>query len=206
MAYNQNIPQATDALKVSQSDILANFQQLFTFFGVNHQNFGQIDPGKHKFLQMPVQIAAPATAATETALYSATGAISGVPEFVFRRDSNGISIPFTEGVNAAQGWTRLPSGLVMKWNSTTLTAPQAAANVTYTMAMTDPPVLISAFFGIIVPAGDFALPNKDVNAAAYVTALASNGIDYKIWRRDSGATAGTNQGPLTIFGLLLGVE
>lgn len=206
MAYDQNIPQATDPLKVSQSDILANFQELFTFFGVNHSNFGTLDAGKHLFLQMPRQGAAPATGATECALYSALGATSAVTELVFRRENNGTSIPFTEGSNAQSGWTRLPSGLVMKWNSVNVSAVNAAADVISTISMPAAPVLASAFWGIVIPAADPLDTTKDVNAACYVTGLASNQISYKIWRRAAANSAGTNAGPLDVYGLLLGVE
>jgi len=206
MAYNQNIPLATDALKVSQADILANFAELFTFFGVNHQNFGQVGEGKHKFLQMPEQAVAPVTAVNEAGLYSAVGAISAVTELVFRRENNGISIPFTEGVNATQGWTRLPSGLIMKWNTVLVSAVNANANVISNIPMTDPPTLITSLWGIVVAQANPGLPTIDVNAVCYVTSLASNQINYKIWRRNLANTPGTNQGPLNITGLLLGVE
>lgn len=206
MAYNQNIPQANDALKVSQSDILSNFAEVFTFFGVNHQNFGQVGQGKHRFVQMPVQAVAPATLITEVALYCANGAISGVPELFFRPPNNGVQYAFTEGINATQGWTRLPSGLVIKWNTVTVSAVNAAANVILNIPMTDPPTLATRFWGIVLPQADPALPNKDVNAACYVTTLASNQINYKIWRRNLANTPGTDQGPLNVTGILIGIE
>lgn len=203
MAYNQNIPQPTDALKVSQADVLANFQELFTFFGVNHQNFGQLDAGKHKFLQMPVQVAAPGTSPTETALYSAIGATSGVPELVFRRASNGTVIPFTEGTNAAQGWTRLPSGLVMKWNVDILAAATVNMNITHNMALIGP-VLSVVFWGTTLVASSFLSPNTDVDAVSYTVGLSTAQIDYRLWRRTVAGTQPNND--LRVYGLLLGVQ
>lgn len=203
MAYNQNIPQPTDALKVSQQDILDNFLQLYTFFGVNHQNFGEIDSGKHKFLQMPVQVADPATNATEVAFYSKIGADSGIPELCFRRDTNGTVIPFTEGVNATQGWSRLPSGLVMKWNSASLTAGQAVMNITHTLPLIGP-VLSTSFWGIVYVNADFASPATDVNAIALVNGLASNQISYRLWQRNVPSIQPNKA--LSVYGLLLGVE
>ena len=201
MAYNQNIPQPTDRLKISQADLLANFQELFTFFGVNHYNFGDQDAGKHKFLQLPIQGVAPATGLTETALYSATGAISCVPEFVFRRANNGIVVPFTEGANVQQGWSRLPSGIVMKWNSAGLTNVQANQNITQTLSLVAAPVLTTALWGIVT----IAAPTVNgPDAVAYTTGLASNQIDYRLWRRTIANTQPVNA--VNVFGLLLGVE
>lgn len=205
MAYNNAIPQPGDPLKVSQSQILGNMQEIATYFSVNHVGFGQLDEGKHNFLQMPRQGVAPATGPTEVALYAALGASSAVSELVFRRENNGTTIPFTEGSNATQGWTRLPSGLVMKWNTVNVSAVNADADVISTIALAGP-VLTSAFWGIVVPLADPANLTKDVNAACYVTALASNQISYKIWRRNLPNTPGTDQGPLNINALLLGVE
>jgi hypothetical protein len=205
MAYNNAIPTATDPLKVSQAQILANFQEILTYFSVNHVGFGILDQGKHAFLQMPRQGAAPATGATEVALYSVLGASSAVTELAFRRENNGTIIPFTEGTNATQGWCRLPSGLVMKWNTVTVSAVNAAANVISTMPLIGP-ALTTAFWAIVVPQADPALVTKDVDAACYVTALASNQISYKIWQRSLANSPGTPSGPLNINGLLLGVE
>lgn len=205
MAYNNAIPTATDPLKVSQSQILANFQEILTYFSVNHVGFGILDQGKHAFLQMPRQGAAPATAVNEAALYSVLGATSAITELAFRRENNGTIIPFTEGSNVTQGWVRLPSGLVMKWNTVNVSFANAMADVISTIPLSGP-MLTTAFWGIVVPQADPLNLTKDVNAACYVTAIASNQISYKIWRRNLPNTAGTNQGPLDINALVLGVE
>ena len=49
MAYLNNIPQATDRIKDSQPQILANFAEIQTLVGVNHVNFNAVDQGKHTF-------------------------------------------------------------------------------------------------------------------------------------------------------------
>lgn len=123
MAYNQNIPQPADQLKNSQPQLLANFQEINTLVNVNHIGFNLGDEGKHKFLQMPEQVAAPVTNASEIALFSIVGAISGVTELNFKRSGNPLtSIPFTEGLLATPGWTILPCGLVVKWGSEVINA------------------------------------------------------------------------------------
>ncbi len=102
MAYNNTIPKATDQLKNSQSDILNNFIAIKQLVDINHEG------------------AAPTTAANEVGLYSAVGAYSAASELVFRRESNGTSIPFTEGLNADNGWARLGNNLLVKWGNVTI--------------------------------------------------------------------------------------
>lgn len=135
MAYNAQIPQPTDQLKVSQGDILGNFQELSTWVNINHEDFASGNSGKHKFLQMPEQGAAPTTAANEAGFYAAVGATSAVSELVFRRESNGTSIPFTEGLNAVAGYSRLPSGALVKWDTLSI-AGAAVGNFDNTYAFT----------------------------------------------------------------------
>jgi len=123
VAYNENIPASTDQLKVSQADILANFQALKTLIDVNHETFGAAGEGKHKFLQMPRQLAAPTTAADEAGFFGARGATSGVMELFFRRENDGIKIPFTSGTRPVadlangQGYSYLGSGVCLLYGS-----------------------------------------------------------------------------------------
>ena len=114
MAYNNAIPAANHLLSQSQAEIQENFAQIQTLVGVNHINFGAAGSGKHLYLQLP-EHAAPATAVNEAGFYANVGATSTVTELFFRRENNGVSIAFTEGTNAASGWSRLPSGVIMKW-------------------------------------------------------------------------------------------
>lgn len=120
MAYNENIPQAADNPSQSQSQLLANFQEISTAFNLNHGDFNDASQGQHTFLQMPEQGAAPATAADEGAVY--TKVAGGATELFFREESNGaerqITSAFTGGVN---GSFTLPGGLIVKWGTTTMT-------------------------------------------------------------------------------------
>ena len=61
MAYSPNIPQPTDIPANSQPQLLANFQGINTLINVNHIGFDVTDQGKHKWVSMPVQLAAPGT-------------------------------------------------------------------------------------------------------------------------------------------------
>lgn len=113
MAYQKDKPAATDRLSVSQADIQGNFQALNNVFN-----------GLNNFITLPVQLSAPTTSATQMALYTQTSAVTSKPEMVIERDTNGTKIEFTTiqpsfsvpgPAGSVAGWTRLPSGLVIKW-------------------------------------------------------------------------------------------
>ena len=120
-AYNDT-PLSTDRISNTQAPIRENFQSLSTVLGINHVvPITGADAGKHTFLQLPEQGAAPATAVNEGALYSAVGAVSTVTELCFRRENSGTVIPFTKG---SASYTRLPSGLLLRWGNNTWTGVQ----------------------------------------------------------------------------------
>lgn len=174
MAYQSNKPEATDRLKDSQSDIQTNFSDIKTAFDVNHEALTGTggDEGKHKFLQMPEQIAAPVTAVSEGALYTVDGANSSTTELVFRRESNGSSIAFTEGLNADSGWTRFGSGLLMKWARFTIASagvPQSEREDTFVLPA-----------GPTIPA--FTTSIYNIQATLTGTALGDYGFHFEINR------------------------
>ncbi len=114
--YNNAIPQPNDFIDDSQNDLLNNFASIQTLVDVNHVTFDAAGQGKHKFLQMPQQVAAPATALAETALVTLSSAYNANgPELVYRRESNGAQIETTASLQAILGWTFIPSGLLLKW-------------------------------------------------------------------------------------------
>lgn len=130
MAYNANVPQGTDRISDTQQPILDNFIAIQTLIGVNHENFASVlGEGKHKFLQMPAQVPTIPTSATEVGLYAKNDPTTGSPALFFQKSNlaadSGLS--FTEYENtlpgaptttqAASGWTRLPSGILVKWGS-----------------------------------------------------------------------------------------
>jgi len=63
MSYNPNIPQATDDLSVSQGQLLGNFQQLDTIFGIEHYPYSNLtsNVGFHNQVTTPNYVANPPT-------------------------------------------------------------------------------------------------------------------------------------------------
>ena len=120
--YNDT-PLATDARNATQPLIRENFNSVVTAWDVNHVAITHgTDYGKHNFITLPEQGASPATLANEGALFTRQGVPSGVTELCFRRESSGVVSEMTSGSLAAIGWSRLPSGLLIKWGNGTATA------------------------------------------------------------------------------------
>lgn len=134
MSYNQNIPVATDDLSVSQPQIQANFLAIFNAFNLNHGSFNDVtNQGKHVFVEMPNQNAAPPTTiANETGLYTNSSTYTNQPELFFIKQ-NGTTAPsplntangyeITSSNYTSPGWTRLPSGILLKWGTFSGTTP-----------------------------------------------------------------------------------
>ena len=115
MAYNANIPQATDQMSHSQADILENFLEIDSVVAIDHSGFGTPNEGKHNQVRFPVAAAPAATPVTEVGMYCA--ASGGTNELFINK--NASQIPFTKSSKTAQGWTYLPSGILMQWGTGT---------------------------------------------------------------------------------------
>lgn len=137
MAYNDT-PQANQRISDTQPLIRSNFQQIQTTISVNHVGIADIsgNQGKHNFIQMPAAVPTLATSASEIGLYSKNGISSGVPELFFQRSGlaadSGLSITESNiatssfAINSFSGYTKLPSGMIMKWGSAINNAAIAA--------------------------------------------------------------------------------
>ncbi len=119
MAYNNAIPTPTDQLSVSQGQLLGNFAAIQTLVGIDHYTFntGGAFEGKHKQTTFPVLGAGPTTLANEMAIY--TKNVSAVPQLFVRRALNGVEIDLTSATAATTGETTLPSGIKLKWGTST---------------------------------------------------------------------------------------
>ena len=126
MAWNPNIPAATDQLSQSQLDIQGNFQALNPIFN-----------GINNFLLFPVQGSGPTTSATQVALYSKAG-ITTNQELFFRRTSSGTEIDCTGSAQTSNGWSRLPSGILIKWGTAAVASRDSLTTITFPTGGTIP--------------------------------------------------------------------
>lgn len=123
MAYNPNIPQPGDKIKDSQAQILANFQALAPLID------GEIPTD---FLILPEQGAAPSTGANQMGVYTKQGSFSSASELFVRRESDGAELNVTQSSLGSNGWSFLPSGLLIKWGSANVTGSGAGHTATIT--------------------------------------------------------------------------
>jgi len=196
LAYDNSIPQASDKIKDSQPQILANFAGIKTLVDINHVTFDDPDEGKHKYVSMPEQAAAPTVAANELALFSQEGAYTSVSELAFRRESSGDVIEFTGRGGTTVGWTILPSGLLVKWGvsspatgTTTITWPTAATI----------PVFSAVYNVVLTPLNATA---GDIDSAVRLISFSTTNIVAYVSKRTTTGVAST---ALTLYFVAIGL-
>lgn len=110
------IPLVGQNLANTRDNIRNNFTFIDNGFAVNHVELNSgADSGKHKFVTMPEQGSSPATLVNEMAMFTRQSPDSSQTEACIRRESNGTVYEFTIATRAQNGWTRLPSGIIMLW-------------------------------------------------------------------------------------------
>lgn len=191
MAYNNNIPLANQPLNTSQADILANFAAIKTLIDINHVTFDVPDQGKHKFVSFPLQSAAPVFGANETGLYNKVYATTVKDELYVHKEVFGgtVDIPFTAStlsntspVNTMDGWTYLPSGLLLKWES-------ISGNGLTTITTSTGPAFTNIFSVLLTVTNP---STSDSNTAVTLVDILSN-TQYRVFfstRAATGAAAG----------------
>jgi len=117
MPWLPNIPQAPDRLSASQPQILGDFQALEAWSIVNHSSPAAAPAtlGQHTFLTLFPQALAPAgnlITANNVNLY-----VDNVNEPQVKRGAN-VPVPWlNKNLVVFDGWSYLPSGLVIKWRT-----------------------------------------------------------------------------------------
>lgn len=175
MSYQSSIPLGTDDPSVSATDFRNNFGQIATLVGVNHEAFNTADAGKHKFVQMPEQSSAPATAVNEGAVY--TKAVSGATQLFFREESSGSERQITGAFTAAtNGEATLPGGLTLKWGQSTTVG--TTVTITYPVAFNT-----STYVVLITPnsAGATTIFSSSSTVAASFLCTSSNANESFNW-------------------------
>ncbi len=208
--YNNAIPQANDPKNISQAQILENFAQIYTVFSQDHATFDSpLGAGFHQQATFPVN-AAPNPGATFMRLYANTGT-SGNPELFLWNGTTGTNLQITTahkvgGANT-NGYTMTPAGLLIKWGNITVAGTGAGQPQVFTWDATGTDIPFTTQFWALAQIGaDPALPNKDVNAIAYVTDVTNPAqVSYNVWRRNQFNTPGTNQNPFSVWFLAVGI-
>lgn len=120
-------PVPNQTLPISQPLIRTNFIDINRGFTVDHASFNLLNEGNHNQVTLPVQAVIPAPQAGKVLLYCQTSALTNQPELVFAHQA-GSTAPAAARINEFTsagwndpGWTRLPSGILIKWGTEPLT-------------------------------------------------------------------------------------
>jgi len=145
MAYTTNIPKSGDIPAQSRSLIETNFNTIDTVLAINHVGYNATGQGKHTKIQMPEESADPTTLVDEGAIYTKQGSVTAEAELCYRREDSGgaggqvIEMTAYQAVSATNGWTILPSGLLVKWGLTSdFSQDDGASTFTWPTAASEP--------------------------------------------------------------------
>jgi len=138
---------------------LNNFTELKTVIDVNHVTFADAtgNQGKHDHVAFPEQGRtatgdSPLTDPDEATIYCRQSAVGGAHSALFFRPENlaagvGADYDFTSISYAAgppsKGYTRLPSGLILKWGSSTVNAGSASAATAFDATVEFAPIYMA---------------------------------------------------------------
>ena len=201
MAFTSDIPKATDRISDSQAPIKDNFGSIDTVVSINHVPFDDAsgDQGKHKHVSLPVQGAAPGTAATEVALYSKESAYTvGKTVLSYQHLNNGTSYDIGDGGSAA-GWSFLPSGVLMKWGYFSWTTAEAQDVLKVIPSASSPPFTGISCVSYQVNEASGVEIDAAVRQQAFVAL--SQSLDVYITKRTSSAKPTSN---FTVYYLVFG--
>ncbi len=149
--WSGNIPQPTNQLNNSQPQILQNFQAIEALVSINHFDFGTANVGKHTQVTLPENVAPINTAIDEANIYSRLSALTAQTELVWQRENNGTRIEWTGLLAAQNGWTRLPSGILLKWGLVATVGGIGPTTVVFPVAATIP------VFNVAIPNNPFTV-------------------------------------------------
>jgi hypothetical protein len=122
MAYQYNIPAATDQISVSQGDIQGNFQALGAIAGNGNAGSPSLNSNAgFNFVYSRNIGAAPAYVAGTTKIWTQTYAPTTRGELFIGNDTTPLAgIPITASNFASPGYAYLPSGVLIKWGTVTV--------------------------------------------------------------------------------------
>lgn len=169
--YNDT-PLSGESKSYTRPLIRQNFSSIETAWNTDHIAIdAATDYGKHKCITLPERTAALSTGADEGIIYAREGAYSTATELCFRRESDGSIIEFTGGTLNEPGWTRLPSGLLIKWG---ISSANGYASISFPVAATIP--AFTSIFTVSAMIYGNAAGNTDTDTAIRVDSFTTTGF------------------------------
>lgn len=176
-----NVPNPGQTLGNSRPSINSNFAVIDAAFQVDHEDYNTTNQGMHNRVSFLQQNPAPTPIAGIVQLYSQLSTITNQPELVFAHQAgstapNGAKInEFTSAGWANPGWARLPSGILMKWQSIIGFGGNASVTVNVNTAVPGSPNFVtmlstmisiidtSASYNNVIGLSDITFPNFTVS-------------------------------------------
>jgi hypothetical protein len=185
MAWQPNIPLATDQADVSQGDIQGNFQALDPIFN-----------GINNFIILPAQGSNPTTSSSQVTLFSKNDASSN-PQLFYGGPSSVSPVNLTGSGQATNGWARLPSNILIKWGTVNVPINTLA---TVTLPAGSIPGFVSTFY--VSASQTFAAGPTTSTLNATVSAGNATATTFQVWPN---TTTAPLSGTISISYLAIGV-
>lgn len=196
MALN-NVPNPGQTLVVTRNPINQNFSTINAAFLVDHVEYNLSGQGKHNKVTFPNQLAAPTFTNPEIGLYNFVSPVTTINE-LFIRNSSGVTTPITASAQTANGWSYLPSGLLIKWGSAAVTR-NTLSTVTFPIGATIP-----AFTSIFMVQSNQTFnagpSTGDLNTAPCTGNITTT--NFQVYARANGLP---NSGSINVFYFAIGI-
>ena len=162
-------PNSGQTLNSSRPQISGNFASIDTAFKVDHVEYNLTGQGTHSrvfFAQQSADI--PTPNATDAVLYTKSGTGGGNSLF-YRGPSNADPAEFSYALKAANGYTILPSGIIIQWASGNLPntgATKASVNISLPKAFANIANIVSVQVTPTTPVGSSSTTDWILSARA----------------------------------------
>jgi hypothetical protein len=187
MSYNNNIPLAADKLSVSQSDLLNNMMAIESLVEVDHVDFNAPGQGKHQRVSLVQNTPNPppfdagdvglygfySPVSLQNEMFISSVKQSGPPQQVNATGSI-LSTNFSPGTNS-NGWTYLPSGILIKWGKVTVVSTSITPAFSYSFPGGAGTPAFNTVFSMQLSICDFAAIN-DTNKSVILAGFQASGF------------------------------
>lgn len=206
------LPNPGQSLNQTRDAIKANFQAIDAAFSVDHVDYNLPMQGEHNKVTFATQPSSPLPAlnTNEIAVFNAIPNKSANTLYpvsrstyelmVYKQNFNASSspavIPMTLANFANEGWSYLPSGLLIKWSKSFTADSNTATVITFPVGANTPP--FTAIYSVQVASLNGA---GNANLCPQLSNITATG--FTIYPRQIGS--GSGNGPFTYVAIGLGV-
>jgi len=199
-----NVPLAGQTLAQTRDPIANNFSTINNAFLVDHVEYNISGQGKHNQVTFPPHTGSVPHVAGEIILFNQNTSLTGVPDIWMQRGSVALStsnpIPITGSMQATNGWTYLPSGIFIKWGTSSVTR-NTLSTITFPTGSNIPAFALNGVFSMQASQTFGAGPSTgDLNTAVSVGNVTN--LNFQLFARAIGLPSGSS---VNIFWMAIGI-